>query len=175
VRSGSARALGLFLPALLTAGCSNIWPKAATEPPAPPPPPQVDTVIVVREVAPPLPDAREAELCLSTGMAAPIWITPTGDTLVAGRKINIRELGPGITFEGAYAEGRPWFTRAQPIRFERRDYRKSGVEGSLECAGLKQVGIHEGVPLFADLLEVSPVRTIHVPVRPGVFQTYIRR
>lgn len=169
------RKFGLVIPVLLLGGCGKIWPREPKGPPPLPPEPRVDTVIVVREVPPPLPEAQEVELCLSTGRPASIWITPTGDTLVAGRKINIRDLGPGLSFEGAYADGQPWFVRAQPIRFERRDYRKSGVDGPLECAGLKQVGTHEGVPLFADLLEVSPVRTIHVPVRPGVFQTYIRR
>lgn len=172
-RFAAWRILAVIAPGLLLAGCGNIWPR---QPKAPPPtPPQVDTVIVIREVPPPLPEAQEHELCLSTGMAARIWVTPTGDTLVTDRRISARELGPGITFEGAYAESQPWFVRAQPIRFERREYRKSGVDGPLECAGLKQVGMHEGVPLFADLLEVSPLRTLHVPVRPGMFQTYIRR
>ena len=39
-------------------------------------------------------------------------------------------------------------------------------------AMLKQVGENDGVPLFADLMVLTPIETIFVPVAPGRFQTY---
>jgi hypothetical protein len=37
---------------------------------------------------------------------------------------------------------------------------------------LKEVGEFEGVPLFAMLDAASPIETVYVPIRPGLFQSY---
>jgi len=34
------------------------------------------------------------------------------------------------------------------------------------------VGEHNGIPLFADIMVLSPIETIYVPVSPGRFQPY---
>jgi hypothetical protein len=79
---------------------------------------------------------------------------------------------PGLIFEGRYADGESWFDKADPIRFERRTYRLFEEPRTLKCEDLKQVGENAGVPLFADLMVLSPIETIYVPVSPGRFQPY---
>ncbi len=136
--------------------------------PAPPP----DTVVVTREVAPPLPTGTAATICLSTGQNQDILITAEGDTLVGPNRVSVRELGPGVAFAGAYAAGEEWFETDQDIRFERATYSKSGGEIGLDCNDIMRVGEHMGVPLFADRSATQPYQMLYVPVRPGVWQAY---
>lgn len=136
--------------------------------PAPPP----DTVVVEREVEPALPEGTPTQLCLATGENVTVYITPQGDTLVGPRRVNVRNLGPGVAFAGEYAAGRDWFVGDEPIVFEERSYAKSGGEVSLDCANIVRVGEHMGVPLFANAGAERPFETLYVPVRPGVWQAY---
>jgi hypothetical protein len=136
--------------------------------PAPPP----DTVVVERRVEPPLPEGTPTQICLATGENVTIYITPQGDTLVGPRRIDVRQLGPGVAFAGEYAQGRSWFEADEPITFENRRYDRSGGEVGLDCANIMRVGEFGGVPLFADAGAQRPFETLYVPVRPGVWQAY---
>jgi hypothetical protein len=131
-----------------------------------------DTVIVEREVAPPLPTGTPASICLATGENAQVMVTAQGDTLVGPQRVSIRTLRPGVVFAGTYAEGRDWFTSDQAIPFERANYSKSGGEVRLDCANIARIGEHMGVPLFAESTANRPFQRIFVPVRPGVWQAY---
>ena len=143
------------------------------EPPpaAPPPPPRVDTVIVTREVPAPIPTGEPATVCLATGFPMPIQIAANGDTLIGEQRVPIRLVRPGLVFEGTYAAGKSWIAQGE-FRFERRLYKKFGTVNTLECDDLKQIGEHEGVPLFALIEATSPVVTILVPLAPGRFQAF---
>jgi hypothetical protein len=136
--------------------------------PAPPP----DTVVVTREVAPPLPQGTPTQICLATGENVTIYITPQGDTLVGDRRVPVGALGPGVAFAGEYADGAAWYVADEPIQFEDREYLRSGGNVGLDCANIMQVGEYQGVPLFADAGAESPYETLYVPVRPGVWQAY---
>ena len=93
--------------------------------PAPPP----DTVVVVREVAPEtanVPEGSPETLCLATGVGVSVRVTAAGDTLVGPPWVSIGDLRPGLVFAGSYAEGREWFTADEPVRFEDREYTRTG-------------------------------------------------
>lgn len=136
--------------------------------PAPPP----DTVVVEREVAPPLPTGTPATMCLATGESVQVLISAEGDTLVGPRRTPIRNLRPGVVFAGSYAGSADWFLQDQAITFDQRQYQKSGGEVRLDCANIMRVGEHQGVPLFAQSSANRPYQVIYVPVRPGIWQAY---
>lgn len=136
--------------------------------PAPPP----DTVVVTEEVERPLPEGTPTQLCLATGETVTVYVTAQGDTLVGERRVDVRDLGPGVAFAGEYAEGRSWFVGDEAVMFEDLEYLRSGGEISLDCPSIRQVGEFMGVPLFADASAESPYETLYVPVRPGVWQAY---
>jgi hypothetical protein len=174
LRAGSGfvlRCVALVAAAALAA-CSVLRPKPApTLEPPPPPPPRVDTVIVTKEVHPPLPDGTPTELCLSSGYPLIIHLAANGDTLIGERRIPKKEL-TGLVIEGTYARHKAWFQKGEQIRFDRRMYKRMEPLTSLKCEDLKQVGENDGVPLFADLMVLSPIETIYVPISPGQFQPY---
>lgn len=160
----------LALPAATLIGVA-----CAAPPPESPDPETVfvrDTVVVTREVAPPLPEGRPASLCLANGQSVDIRIAPAGDTLVGSRRVRLADLGPGVGFIGDYAADEAWFVNDQPLTFERRQFRKFGQPEARECRAMKIVGDNDGVNLFAEASASSPFRTIYVPVRPGIFQAY---
>lgn len=170
---GSAGATLSVLVSGILVGCGS-FRRVSPPAPAPPAAPRVDTVTltVAREVSPALPGGTPAEICLATGLSLQIQIASSGDTLVGPRRVPLRELQPGLAFEGRYADGQAWFAKAEPIRFERRDYRKLDQPVALKCEDLKRVGEHNGIPFFADIMVLSPIETILVPVGPGRFQPY---
>ena len=135
---------------------------------------RTDTVTVTRTVEPPLPEGRPVQLCLATGVTTEVHIASNGDTLVGEKRVPLKDLRPGIGFHGAYAHDRDWFVRGDVVTFERRNYRRAGVERARACDELKLIGAHQGVPLFAEVTAISPLSTIIVPVRPGAFQDYMR-
>lgn len=132
---------------------------------------RVDTVTVVREVAPPLADGDSVEVCLSTGMPARVRVTAHGDTLIGEQRVPLRAVQPVLAFAGTYAEAQPWFAR-DTLRFEKRLYRKAGALQRRGCDELKSVGDFAGVPIFADVTAPQPLPAILLPVRPGQFQLY---
>jgi hypothetical protein len=136
--------------------------------PAPPP----DTVVVEREVAPPLPTGTPTEICLATGQNAQVMVTAQGDTLVGPNRVSVRTLRPGVVFAGVYADGMDWFENDEDIGFDNATYSKSGGEVRLDCAEIVRIGEHMGVSLFAMRNADMPYETIYVPVRPGVWQGY---
>ena len=136
--------------------------------PAPPP----DTVVVTREVAPPMPDGTPVSVCLASGRSVRIHVSPQGDTLVGSMRIPMSDLGPGIVFEGDYAAGAQWFVDDEAITFEDREYQRSGNEVSLDCGDIMRVGEHMGVAVFAMRDQERPFQMLYVPVRPGVWQGY---
>ncbi len=137
--------------------------------PAPPP----DTIMLTREIAPPLPTGTAADICLATGETIQVLVTAQGDTLVGPARTSIRVLRQGgIVFAGDYAQGRAWFEGDQPITFEQMGYQKSGGEVRLTCADIMRVGEYQGVPLFARRDAARPYQQLFVPVRPGVWQMY---
>ncbi len=132
---------------------------------------RVDTVTVTREIAAPLPQGTLTEVCLSTGQTIQIAIASNGDTLVGPTRMRLRE-APGITFAGTYAADAGWFSRTDPIQFEKRTYTKAGVQISQKCDDLKIVGDYNGITILAEVLEPAPLARIYVPIRPGIFQPY---
>jgi hypothetical protein len=157
---------------LLAAGCRFLSPP----PPAPivAVPPRVDTVIVTRDIAPPIRLGTPAEVCLSTGQNVTIHISPEGDTLIGAARTRLRDL-TGLAFAGAYAAGRGWYTRREDVLFEKRTYTRLGSPARQDCNDLKQVGDYEGVSVFAEITAPAPLALIYVPVRPGYFQAYATR
>ncbi len=137
----------------------------------PPPPP--DTVIV--EVASaPVPAGEQVELCLSTGQNVPVLLTPTGDTLVGPDYAPTRELRPALDFAGSYASGAFWYASGEPISFEGNAFGRAPDQFPIDCVQILRVGVHQGVPLFADIAAERPLVVLFVPVRPGVWQRYER-
>lgn len=136
--------------------------------PAPPP----DTVIVEREVAPPLPTGTPTNVCLATGESIEVLISAQGDTLVGPRRVPIRTLRPGVVFAGTYAGTSDWFIQDETITLDDREYQKSGGEVRLDCNDIMRVGEHEGVPLYAESSADTPYEVVYVPVRPGIWQGY---
>lgn len=159
------RVLLMLLGAALT-GCQWIRPE--------PPPPIVVTDTVRIEVEPTPPEGRPVQLCLSTGVTVTVHVTASGDTLVGEKRIRLADVRPPLVFPGSYAGNAPWFTRAEIIRFDGRGYQRAGVERVRECDELKLVGEHQGVPLFAEVTAPQILPVLIVPVRPGVFQDYLR-
>lgn len=135
--------------------------------PAPPP----DTVIVD---APPVPAGTETQLCLSTGQNVRIRVTEAGDTLVGPRYVPLASLGPGIAFAGAYAGGAFWYENGQPITFEGFVFGRAPETFPVDCDEIVRVGVHQGVPVFADIAAERPLVMLFVPVRPGVWRRYER-
>lgn len=139
--------------------------------PAPPP----DTVIVVREAEPEVPEGTSEVLCLATGVSVDVRVTAAGDTLVGPPWIPIRELPPGLVLAGSYAEGHEWFGAGEPIRLGGAEYLRAGDPAPLSCSEIVRVGEREGVPLFANRGAEPPFAVLLVPVRPGSWQSYRRR
>jgi hypothetical protein len=160
--------LALPLAAFALAAC---W-GGAPEPPPPEPLVRVDTVVVTREVAPPLGEGRTATICLANGQAVDIRVDPAGDTLVGPRRVRLADLGPAIGFVGNYAGDEAWFLNDQALTFDRRTFRKFGQPEAGDCFAMKIVGDFNGVNLFAETITSAPFRVLYVPVRPGVFQPY---
>ena len=136
-----------------------------------PPPPRVDTVTVTKEVPPPLPEGTPAIVCLSTGFPMQVLVSAAGDTLVGEKRIALKDLRPGLVFEGTYAAGKDWLRKGE-FTFEKRVYKRAGEPAALKCDDLKDIGEFDGVHLFADLAAPSPVETIFVPVTPGLYQPF---
>ena len=153
--------------AILLTGCSALTPE-----------PQIitrtDTVTVTQTVTPPLPEGTPAEICLSTGVTVQVHVAANGDTLIGEKRVPIKDLRPGVGFHGVYAVDKDWYLRGDVVTFERRNYRRAGVERTRACDELKLVGMHQGVPLFAEVTAREPLPTIIVPVRPGIYQDYLR-
>jgi len=165
-RSGGPASVFRFtIFAISLTGCSVFNPKPKTIV-------QVDTVVVTKEVAPPLPAGDSAEICLSTGIPARVMVTSTGDTLIGEQRIKLSAVRPLLSFEGQYARGLSWFERSDTIRFERRVYRKLSGPRKRMCDELKRVGDYQGVPIFAEVTAPQPLPGIEIPVAPGLFQTY---
>jgi hypothetical protein len=79
-----------------------------------------------------------------------------------------------LTFPGVYAGERAWFVRADVITFDRNRYRRAGVDRTRACDELKLVGEHDGVPVFAEVTAPQLLPMIVIPVRPGLYQDYLR-
>ena len=137
----------------------------------PPPPP--DTVMV-GTAAPPVPPGDDAQICLSTGQSVPIRITLAGDTLVGPEYVSLAAVRPLLDFAGAYAGGAFWYENGAPISFEGNVFGRSPDAFPIDCGQVLRVGVHEGVPLFADVAAERPLSMLFVPVRPGVWRRYER-
>lgn len=153
--------------AVLLGGCSVFQPKPETIV-------RVDTVTVTQTVEPTLPEARPAEVCLSTGETAQVHIAANGDTLIGEKRVPLRELRPALTFPGVYAGENEWFRRGDVVTFDKRRYRRAGVERVRACDELKLVGEYQGVPVFAEITAPQVLPMIIIPVRPGAYQDYLR-
>ena len=156
----------VILCATLLVGCSVFQPQPQTIV-------RVDTVTVTQTVAPPLPEGQPAEVCLSTGVTAQVLIAANGDTLIGEQRVPLRELRP-LTFPGVYAGGSEWFRRGDVVSFDKRRYRRAGVERVRACDELKLVGEYQGVPVFAEITAPQVLPLIIIPVRPGAYQDYLR-
>lgn len=161
MRSVALLAVGLVM------GCSALRPDPVIQV-------RTDTVTVTQTVEPPLPEGTPAEICLSTGVTAQIHVAANGDTLIGEKRVRLKDLRPGVGFHGVYAGDKDWYLRGDVVSFERRNYRRAGVERARACDELKLIGTHQGVPLFAEVTARDPLPSIIVPVRPGMFQDYLR-
>ena len=163
-------ALLVSLTALFGAAC---WGgEEPPEQPAPEPMVQVDTVVITREVAPPVPDGRPSMVCLASGQNVEVRVSAVGDTLIGPRRVRLADLGPAIGFVGSYAAGESWFTQDQTLTLNRRAFSKFGQPESRDCRSMKIVADFNGVNVFADVAAGEPFNVLYVPVRPGVFQSY---
>ncbi|HUF75575.1 MAG TPA: hypothetical protein VMM35_04820 [Longimicrobiales bacterium] len=136
----------------------------------PPPPP--DTVVVrVEDVTP---SGEDTEICLATGQNVPIRITQAGDTLVGPDYVSLRSARPLLDFAGTYASGTFWHENGEPITFEGNLFGRAPDTFPIACDQVLRVGVHEGVPLFADVAAERPLSMLFVPVRPGVWRRYER-
>lgn len=142
----------------LLAGCAALQPEPQIIT-------RVDTVTVVKEVAPPIPPGDSLTICLSNGMSAPIVVTAAGDTLING--VSLKSVQPVLSFAGSYLE-----ERVDTIRFERRLYRRAGLVQRKQCDELKEVGRYAGIPVFADITAPQALPTIFLPLKPSLFQPY---
>ena len=143
-------------------------------PQQPAPQVRVDTVTVTKTVEAPLPEGRPVEVCLSNGITAQIHVAANGDTLIGERRVPIKDLRPAVTFAGTYAGSADWYRRGDVVKFDRRDYRRTGVERARVCDELKLVGEHNGVPVFAEVTAPQILPMLIIPVRPGMYQDYLR-
>ena len=139
--------------------------------PAAPP----DTVVITRVENPPPPAGTAVTLCLATGDGIVVLISAAGDTLVGPSKTPLSELRPAVDLAGVYAANRAWFEAGEPFSVEQRSYSRFGASVRLDCGDIRRVGEHQGVPLFATGTDVTPPRTLYVPVRPSVWQPYSMR
>jgi hypothetical protein len=154
---------------ILLSGCNLLQRE-----PAPAPQIRVDTVIVTQTVEPPLPEGQPVEVCLSSGVTAQLHIAANGDTLIGERRIAIKQLRPALSWAGSYAQDREWFRAGDVVRFDGRAYQSAGVERTRVCDELKLVGEHQGVPVFAEVTAPQILPLIVIPVRPGIYQDYLR-
>ena len=139
----------------------------------PPPPP--DTVILrVADSNAPVLQGTPAEICLATGQNIAVEVTATGDTLLGGAKIPIRQLRPGLVFAGAYAGNAFWYQDREVIIFEGGDFGPSDDTFPIDCNQILRVGVYQGVSVFAVINSARPFNVIFIPVRPGVWHRYER-
>jgi hypothetical protein len=158
----------LVVCAAMLASCNSVQQNQ------PAPQVRVDTVTVTQTVEPPLPEGRPAEICLSNGITAQVHVAANGDTLIGDKRVRMQDLRPAVSFAGVYAQNMEWYRRGDVVTFERRNYRRSGVERARACDELKLVGDHRGVPVFAEVTAPQILPMLIIPVRPGVYQDYIR-
>ena len=94
--------------------------------------------------------------------------------LVDGEIRSLEELHP-VNLIAGYAGQEPWFTRGQPLTFQRRQYMKYRGERRVPIEMLKRVGEHQGIPLFAAPTDTMPPPAVYIPIRSGcIFQPYLR-
>lgn len=163
-------ALLVPLMAMIAAAC---WGgEAPPPPPEPEPMVRVDTVVITREVAPPVPEGRATMVCLASGQNVEVRVSAAGDTLVGAQRVRLSELAPSIGFVGDYAADETWFNQDQPVTLNRQTFSKFGQPESRDCRSMKIVADFNGVNVFSDVAASEPFRVLYVPVRPGVFQSY---
>lgn len=138
--------------------------------PAPPP----DTIVVEVGEARPLPEGRDASICLSTGRNVPIIITAANDTIVGPAGISMDEARPVLDFAGSYAGDDFWYLDETVIIFEGADYGPSEDTFPIDCDQILRVGRYSGVPVFAVLTAARPFDVLFIPVSPGVWRRYER-
>jgi len=138
----------------------------------PPPPP--DTVVVQVGSVPAAPRGEPVTVCLSTGMSVPVTVTAEGDTLVGGGTVPLDSLRPALDFAGAYAAGAFWYEVGDPIVFEGLSFGRSPDAFPVDCNQILRVGVHQGVPVFADRSAERPLVILFIPERPGLWRRYER-
>jgi hypothetical protein len=165
-RGDAATSLPLLFSVFLPS-CKLLHPVAA----APEPIVRVDTMVLTKEVPPPIPQGVAADICLSTGQTARVFISPTGDTLIGPSHVRLRD-APGVALAGTYAGGLGWFASTDSVTFEKRTYKKFGAPAIKICDDLKRVGDYNGIAVLADVTAPTPLAQIYIPIRPGIFQPY---
>jgi hypothetical protein len=138
--------------------------------PAPPP----DTVVVATTTSAGPPPGEDVEICLATGQNISLRIAETGDTLVAPTYAPLDALRPTMTFAGSYAGGAFWFDGNAVVTFEGADFGQMPDRFPLDCDQVARVGVHQGVPVFADRAAERPLVVLFIPVRPGIWARYER-
>jgi hypothetical protein len=138
--------------------------------PAPPP----DTVVVAAATIAGPPPGEDVEICLATGENITLRIAETGDTLVAPTYAPLDALRPTMTFAGSYAGGAFWFEGNAVVTFEGADFGQTPDRFPIDCDQIARVGVHQGVPVFADRAAERPLVVLFIPERPGIWARYER-
>jgi hypothetical protein len=138
--------------------------------PAPPP----DTVVVAAPTSTAPPAGEDIEICLATGQDVPLRVTEAGDTLVVPTFAPLDALRPTMTFAGSYAGGAFWFDGNAVLPFEGADFGQMPERFPIDCDQIARVGVHQGVPVFADRSANRPFVVLFIPVRPGIWARYER-
>jgi hypothetical protein len=138
--------------------------------PAPPP----DTVVVAAATNAGPPPGEDVEICLATGQNVPLRIAESGDTLVAPTYAPLDALRPTMTFAGTYAGGAFWFEGNAVVTFEGADFGQLSDRFPIDCNQIARVGVHQGVPVFADRAAERPLVVLFIPVSPGIWARYER-
>ena len=72
----------------------------------------------------------------------------SGDTLVGGAGIALRDARPGLALAGSYAGDAFWYRDGRPIFFENNQYGQVEETFPVDCRQVLRVGVYEGVPVF---------------------------
>jgi hypothetical protein len=79
-----------------------------------------------------------------------------------------------LDFAGTYASGAFWFENGDQVVFEGGNFGQAPDAFPIDCEQILRVGVHQGVPVFADVSAERPLVILFVPVRPGVWRRYER-
>jgi opacity protein-like surface antigen len=128
----------------------------------------------------PAPAEQTINVCVVDGtrlaQVEAIFIPSRGDTVVVrdGQRRPFASIYPATA--PAYAANAPWYVAGQSITVANREYVRFGLQRVIGATELTNVGVYNGVPLFAETGSTAPHAVLYLPIRPGCeFQPYQQR